>query len=534
MRRALLLLALSFAAPGCRGQAAAAPKSVVSAPTPASPSRRAGFVVYTSDDGEVASTIVSFSLGAALQVDRAARLDGLWLLDEGPQRVVVWGRARDDSLTEAEAERLWQARCPPSGRERDPACVWPAEQVVSTLDAEGRVREQTINGASCDCLELPVADLEVLKESSYAEPDDEEPWDEDFIGDPDDPNCRMQGRELGEVTAALLGGAVQEFTVVEEMDCSGAHITDLKLEVAQPVVGGLPKERAFEEDGSMCQSGMPDGVEMLWPPPDELIDQPVAEDAEEAEADEESLMRGCGSFDDEIWSVRRGRLVRSHVGVHTLGSCVCHSWMTVRPDLCRSPADPCGRTSAFPELAKARSEFWVASDERAALVEDDWEVLAAGGRLRAKVEVDATADEIIGVRYHADIEPLLRASATARAAVDEEGDAWPPLQLAAGPAPAPLALAAADVGKTERRGGRDWGNRCFAHFKARRFDAAEAACMKGLEAAQDPEIRAAIFHSLGRVAEARGDASAARIYYRTSLALRDDPDTEKRFERLRR
>jgi hypothetical protein len=77
------------------------------------------------------------------------------------------------------------------------------------------------------------------------------------------------------------------------------------------------------------------------------------------------------------------------------------------------------------------------------------------------------------------------------------------------------------------------GNRCFAHFEAKRYEAAEAACAQGLAIATVEEIRGAIFYSLGRIAEARGDGEAALVFYRTSLALRHDEAAEKRFERLK-
>jgi tetratricopeptide (TPR) repeat protein len=239
--------------------------------------------------------------------------------------------------------------------------------------------------------------------------------------------------------------------------------------------------------------------------------------------------------------VRRGRLVRTQVGTDLLNSCVCHEWTPVSPQACPSAADACGRTSAFPALKGAADEFWVSADERAALVLSATPtLLASAGRLRAPVDGltwDRKSTRILGVRHHAHIDPLVRAGATTATAAEEVvAPMWlpVPLQWPTTTVPPVPPLAAQDRGRGDRRGGREWGNRCFSHFKARRYDAAEAACAQGLAIATDEAVRGAIFHSLGRISEARGDVDAALVYYRTSLALRPDEATEKRLERLRR
>ncbi|PCC70469.1 hypothetical protein SAMN02745121_06612 [Nannocystis exedens] len=129
----------------------------------------------------------------------------------------------------------------------------------------------------------------------------------------------------------------------------------------------------------------------------------------------------------------------------------------------------------------------------------------------------------------------MRASA-ASVASEARAPGWSPLPLR-WPTPTALpfpSLAPRDQGFKDRRGGRDRGNRCFAHFKTGPDDAAEAACMQGLAVATDDVVRGAIYHSLGRIAEERGNDEAAAIYYRTSLALRDDEATAERFARALR
>ncbi len=85
---------------------------------------------------------------------------------------------------------------------------------------------------------------------------------------------------------------------------------------------------------------------------------------------------------------------------------------------------------------------------------------------------------------------------------------------------APAQLAPEDNGFVDHHGGRDWGNRCFAHFRAGALGQAEAACERGLAVAHDPRVRGALDYSLGRVAEARGDRARARTLYRRSLTER--------------
>lgn len=527
----LALLVGLMSAAGCRGRpgpasapTAAAPAKVTAKP----PATRSGFVVYTVDDSGAASTwLVPYTLSDTLTTEPARRLDGWWVQDDEPARVTVWSRGDEEdgwTLPEAMTSRLWDARCPPGGAAGAGGCTWPPTQAMTVFDGDGRVREQKLDEHACACFDLPVADRAVFLAGEF---DDAAYLDDGSASDDDEETCEMAYQHVDAAIVAMLGGMLQSFTSYSILDCDGARAEDLSLETESLAIRAALPKVAMKGDEWFCRVSDPEGLD--WVLPERFEDQAESE----AESDSEGEDEEHCNLDDEIWSVRRGRLVKTEIGTDLLSSCVCHSWMAVRPKLCPSPADVCGRATAFPELVDSQEEFWVASDERAALVLDGT-IVAAGGRLRADVEdllVGGDSARILGVRHHAWIDPLVHASAVA---VEDPAPSWLPVALqwpsvVAPPAPA---LAPGDRARVERRGGRDWGNRCFSHFKAKRFDVAEAACAQGLAVATDPEIRGTIFHSLGRIAEARGDEAVALVYYRTSLALREDEATAKRFSRL--
>ncbi len=93
-------------------------------------------------------------------------------------------------------------------------------------------------------------------------------------------------------------------------------------------------------------------------------------------------------------------------------------------------------------------------------------------------------------------------------------------------------LAPADATFVDRHGGRDWGNRCFAHVRAGENEAAIAACMRGLDVATDDGARAAILYSLGRAYEALGWTARAIERYEASLQLRDDDTVRQALETI--
>lgn len=90
-----------------------------------------------------------------------------------------------------------------------------------------------------------------------------------------------------------------------------------------------------------------------------------------------------------------------------------------------------------------------------------------------------------------------------------------------------------DASFDDRRGGRGWGNRCFAHIGAGNLDAAQAACLRGLDEAEATTTQAAILYNLGLIAEARGWPSVAAERYQASLELRENATVRERYDATR-
>jgi len=253
----------------------------------------------------------------------------------------------------------------------------------------------------------------------------------------------------------------------------------------------------------------------------------------------------------------------------------------LRPRNCPSPNDPCGDPASFePVLGSiAGSRYWIATDASAALVLAlDASYLHLTIRVFRRGEtspsreltVPLTLSDVVSVRSHADAAPLARvidhgvamlhaeqACSPAAASAPAPTTAPPPatepttaepatVQLTtAAPTCAPgerravegpcerIALDAADEGFVDTRGGSGWGERCTLHLRAGALDAAEAACARGLEIAERPSTRGALFYNLGRIAEGRGDRAAARGAYESSLAARPgNAPTERALEAL--
>lgn len=86
----------------------------------------------------------------------------------------------------------------------------------------------------------------------------------------------------------------------------------------------------------------------------------------------------------------------------------------------------------------------------------------------------------------------------------------------------PAVLAADDVSFQDDRGGQGWDERCFYHLDAKRLANARAACLRGLDVAEDQEIRASLLYNLGRISIKQGDDRRARQYLQKSLELRPE------------
>jgi tetratricopeptide (TPR) repeat protein len=106
----------------------------------------------------------------------------------------------------------------------------------------------------------------------------------------------------------------------------------------------------------------------------------------------------------------------------------------------------------------------------------------------------------------------------------------PPTATAVSPAPAiaPTTegdLAPSDIGFVDGQGGTGWGNRCWAHLRAGRYDWARAACERGLALnPARPYPRANLLYNMGLVETHDAHPDVARRYLQESLALRPASD----------
>lgn len=98
--------------------------------------------------------------------------------------------------------------------------------------------------------------------------------------------------------------------------------------------------------------------------------------------------------------------------------------------------------------------------------------------------------------------------------------------------PKTATLAPEDEGFVDSRGGFEWGNRCYVHFKAGRLANARAACQKGLGMSPPPDVRGAILYNAALVEEADGDTALACRYIRESLSARDSGAVRRKLTAL--
>jgi tetratricopeptide (TPR) repeat protein len=211
----------------------------------------------------------------------------------------------------------------------------------------------------------------------------------------------------------------------------------------------------------------------------------------------------CGPDDVgemEAYSIDNGQLVYASGNINNVGGeCTCVAWLPVSEATCPSSLDPCGSPRSFPALAGVEA-IWVTTDARHALTVENGSLSVYVRDRDAALRSLEAPSEILGVEFHPDT-----------------------VLLDAPEAPAQLRpnIPARDDSDADFEGSaKAWGNRCFAHFKAGRLAAAEAACYDGLAAGGSEPTRGALTYNLGRIAEARGDQSRALAYYYRSDGLR--------------
>lgn len=288
---------------------------------------------------------------------------------------------------------------------------------------------------------------------------------------------------------AIVGPMLYRAAVWDNLTCSGVHLMDLEGD-SVPLIPGADPLTPFESaEGRFCEMyGEPN---VAW----------LADYDSECQFGSEGC-EDCYTYDElDAYAIRRGNLFNVTGSASAGGGvCTCASPRPLSSDRCPSPLDPCGDPTGFEGVAKA-PYFWVETQSRWALVGD-----AKRLEVRSPTEVlnqTARADDVLGVHFVEDARPL----------ADLQWQAPEVIGLQVPP------LAAEDAGFYGDAG--EWGNRCFAHFKEGRLDAAEAACMRGLlDEGGTATTRGAITYSLGRIAEARGEAGRAKAYYERSLVLR--------------
>ena len=535
-RASLRVGGLALALVACRAPSPAQPASAAEADARAGVS---AFVVYLHDASGSETVVVPFAADpAGLRPQPPVRVPGLWLQDEGDagRAVVAWhvgdppARRAESGLdrSAAVARSLWPSRCPLA--EARVACDLAGPIATETVFMSGRRVAQTLHGglggAACDCFALPVAARDVWEDRSWEDaalglPDAEQDDDDVSDADGDDACAEVGAQGFSAQVAALVGGTLYELGIASNEGCSGVSLVDAQARAAVLVAGAAQRTEGMS--APVCMSvGEHDELASPLPGPDVEATEP-----------EEAGLADCGEA--EFWELRRGHLVHYDVAAQASAPvCACIRQVRALAGACPSAADPCGDPAAF----AVDGEFWVGSDERAALQWREGLALAGPGQPPRAVGALGPAERkrLIGVRYHGDAAPLLAALRSAPPASGPADDFPLGLPAARGAdAPEILALAPDDRDFADPGPGSGWGNRCFAHFKAKRLDAAQAACERGLIAAQqasDDSVRGAIYYTLGRIAEARRQLDAAVVLYRTSLALRDNDATRARYREL--
>jgi hypothetical protein len=431
-------------------------------------------------------------------------------------------------------------------RERPCACVH-----LPYLDHEIFVAEGLDDAWELDSLREFLGDGHEVPPAEDEEGEDGE--DDNGNATADDEECydRCSNGECTFMTlASILGGTIQALEEYENVECgnrqSTADVERWPMSTSSPIdlpnwAQLVPFVETLRVDG--------DGAEVPWQVPLRSLSA-GAGDRDTVDNDTDPEAAPCEPLDGNIYSLHRGLLVRSTVGLDQWVSCARHEVAPATPTNCPTADDPCGDPALFPPLATAdaATDFWVASDGSAALV---WStpphVLAWSPE--SKVEADGNPVEVavafpgpgspgspggepphgtvVGVQYYADAGPLEAALAASVPETDRVFE-WLPWPLTLG---GPAAIAGpprppTDVARVVDRGdGKGWGNHCFSEFKAGRHQAAFDACEYALTLATSPPTRAAILHSLGLIVDHVGNERAAVAYFRTSLELREHDAT---------
>jgi hypothetical protein len=465
----------------------------------------AGFVVYGVDATQILALDGTVTSASTLMV-----------LDDRDGAVTRWD---EGVLPEA-----LHCAC-----DHDMDCQWDGFMRVR-FDRTGAVESQTAaDDASCACLRT-LDEVEEARLEEEARDIEESP---DEYGDQTEP---CPGPQTQPSWVSLAGGVLYGLGGLEDNEgCTGAHIASTFSRARPLVAGAAPFENAVHGTCFSRVLDAPGDPEQVLAEArcaaasddDEEEDEEDEEDDDEYEDDPCRECRAQAGDEGVALYVRHGQRIAVGTNLSIFWEL---SWVDAQPLTaanCPGPNDPCGDPSGFPGI-ESYPDWWIATDGSVALVVRDGQTwIWPRGAEPMAVDAGLDVDNVLGVRFHADVSPLVR---TADAEVPElEGerpecsvdeDADDDEEAADEDAPPTSVLAPEDASFTDTHGGRDWGNRCFEHLRADALDAAEAACARGVAMATEPAVLGALHYNVGRIAEARGDTAAAIASYERSLAAR--------------
>lgn len=130
--------------------------------------------------------------------------------------------------------------------------------------------------------------------------------------------------------------------------------------------------------------------------------------------------------------------------------------------------------------------------------------------------------------YEEPLPPIPLASATAH-----ENPSPPPEAPNDGTDPKRPVLPLDEVGYLDKRGGRDWGDKCWDNIKARRWGWAKAECDEAMKLAPtNRTVRAQLLYNQGLIARQAGDIAQARQNFIESLRLREHKQVREALDSL--
>ncbi len=547
------------------------------------PPNRAAFVLYTREQ-----TIILATSGENPVIG-----PGQWILDDRRTTRVLRHYV---TLTQDDLSRIDAPQCACEGE--DGSCR-AGSVVLRELDPRtlAEVTNELTRGCSCVVGDhtLSQAAEEAQAQAREAEWNARYPQpssDEEDEAEADE-DCEEQG--ASEI-ASLVGGVLYEMGWTWNGGCEGASVYDA-ISSPFPLIDDPPESIPMPDDAFLgCrEGGGPGDLNRLWPlEPSRFTCR--GERGQQGEDNEECGYCDSYSPEAEAYVLRSGYLWLIEDNVFHAGAMRWISRTPARRTSCPSSADPCGDPNVFPPLQEEGRdglEFWVASDDRAALraIAHRYELFRPREHTpHATLTLDAdVTDDVIGVRYHADVSLLVRAlerwrerpivtraetsaeatscrldedcgsdrlcdGGTCRTRCERDSECQargacgafcasdgrcrfgcdsrhrcPDGQLCRAFACEPRSLLhREDAEFRDSRRGSGWGDRCYRHIERDTLWAAQAACERGLQIATEPRVRGALLFNLGLIAERRGEIARAREHYTSSLSERRDNATVRR------